>query len=116
MTFNPMIVCACLSFLLVLLNANVFLLVVQLVLLLAFHTHLLLAMCNFIIPLTPQGLKFDLRIYVAVTSFNPLKIYLYEEGLARFATEPYSGAVQLNNLCMHLTNYSVNKKSVQYVR
>lgn len=53
---------------------------------------------------------------MAVTSFNPLKIYLYEEGLARFATEPYSGAVQLNNLCMHLTNYSVNKKSAQYVR
>ena len=63
-----------------------------------------------------EGYKFDLRIYVAVTSFNPLKIYLYEEGLARFATELYSGAVQLNNLCMHLTNYSVNKKSAQYVR
>ena len=53
---------------------------------------------------------------MAVTSFNPLKVYMYEEGLARFATEQYSGAVQLDNLCMHLTNYSVNKKSSQYVR
>ena len=68
------------------------------------------------LPSLLQGYKFDLRIYVAVTSFTPLKIYLYEEGLARFATEQYSGAVQLNNLCMHLTNYSVNKKSAQYVR
>ena len=62
------------------------------------------------------GFKFDLRIYVAVTSFNPLKIYMYEEGLARFATEQYSGPVQLTNLCMHLTNYSVNKRSSHYVR
>lgn len=66
--------------------------------------------------LSVPGYKFDLRIYVAVTSFNPLKIYIYEEGMARFATEHYSGPVQLDNLCMHLTNYSVNKKSSQYVR
>ena len=73
-------------------------------------------LCAFFLLLSIAGYKFDLRLYVAVTSFNPLRIYLYEEGLTRFATECYSGPVELHNHCMHLTNYSVNKKSAHYVR
>ena len=61
-------------------------------------------------PFLLDGLKSDIRIYVLVTSFHPLTCYLYDEGLARFATEPY-GTSDLDRRCMHLTNYSLNKHS-----
>ena len=55
--------------------------------------------------------KYDLRIYVVVTNFSPLKIYMYNEGLTRFASEEYKHDDVDNNKFMHLTNYSINKKS-----
>lgn len=63
------------------------------------------------------GFKFDMRLYVAVTSYTPLRVYLFEEGLTRFATVQYAGGgEELHNCCMHLTNYSLNKSSANYVR
>ncbi|KAK7142922.1 hypothetical protein R3I94_012308 [Phoxinus phoxinus] len=67
-------------------------------------------------PLLIDEFKFDVRLYVLVTSYDPLLIYLYEEGLARFATVKYDHATaNIKNQFMHLTNYSVNKKSSDYV-
>ena len=36
-----------------------------------------------------DGFKYDLRIYVAITSVNPLRVYVYDEGICWFATEKY---------------------------
>lgn len=68
-------------------------------------------------PLLIHGYKFDLRLYVVVTSYDPLKIYLHEEGLVRMATEKYSPSMKsVGCRTMHLTNYSVNKHSAKYVK
>lgn len=64
-------------------------------------------------PLLINGLKFDLRIYVAVTSIDPLRIYVYKEGMARFATEPYD-LKNPQNRFVHLTNYSLNKNAPNF--
>uniref|UniRef100_A0A7N8X1U3 Tubulin--tyrosine ligase-like protein 5 n=1 Tax=Mastacembelus armatus TaxID=205130 RepID=A0A7N8X1U3_9TELE len=67
-------------------------------------------------PLLIDEFKFDMRLYVLVTSYDPLLIYVYEEGLARFATVRYDQTSKnIKNTFMHLTNYSVNKKSSDYV-
>ncbi|XP_068716224.1 tubulin monoglutamylase TTLL4-like [Montipora foliosa] len=63
-------------------------------------------------PYLINGSKFDLRIYVYVTSYDPLRIYVFEDGLVRFATCKYSTSMKsLSNKFMHLTNYSINKKN-----
>jgi hypothetical protein len=60
--------------------------------------------------ITLPPLRFDLRLYVLVTSFNPLEAYLYTEGFGRFTNEPYSlDAASLQNLYVHLTNASIQK-------
>lgn len=57
--------------------------------------------------------KYDLRLYVLITGFSPLKIYLYSEGLVRFASDDYD-ATNLCNKFVHLTNYSINKESSKF--
>ena len=67
-------------------------------------------------PLLINGLKFDIRIYVLILKLDPLEILLYEEGLARFATVDYQAPSKknLHEAFMHLTNYSLNKRSANY--
>lgn len=66
-------------------------------------------------PLLIFGRKFDLRLYCVVTSFDPLRIYVFDQGLVRFAAEKYVGPDKdLNNIQVHLTNYSVNKTAELY--
>lgn len=67
-------------------------------------------------PLLINGHKFDLRIYVLVTSYEPLRIYVFKEGLARFASVSYSSKIDKDNKFMHLTNYSINKKNDNFVK
>jgi hypothetical protein len=67
-------------------------------------------------PLLINGYKFDLRIYVVVTCYEPLRVYVYKEGLARFASETYTAKFNKNNKYMHLTNYSINKKNDNFVQ
>ena len=66
-------------------------------------------------PLLINSHKFDLRLYVVVTSYEPLRVYIYKEGLARFASESYSTKAAKSNQYMHLTNYSINKKNEHFV-
>lgn len=64
-------------------------------------------------PLLIDGFKFDLRVYALITCIDPLRVYVYNEGLARFATSAYREPRGHNtsNMFMHLTNYSVNRYS-----
>ena len=57
--------------------------------------------------------KYDLRIYVLVASFSPLRIYLYYNGFVRFATEEYQQG-NYDNIYIHITNYSINKNNENY--
>ena len=63
-------------------------------------------------PLCLDGYKFDLRIYVIVTSFQPLEAFIYRDGFARISTVKYStDEKSLSNLYIHLTNSSIQKHS-----
>ncbi|PAA48342.1 hypothetical protein BOX15_Mlig019363g1 [Macrostomum lignano] len=66
-------------------------------------------------PFLIENVKFDLRLYVLVSSCDPLRIYLFNDGFIRMSSEPYvdpqkcKADEDLNFI--HLTNCSVNKQN-----
>ena len=69
-------------------------------------------------PFLIDGLKFDLRLYVLITSADPLKIFLYRDGLVRLSSQKYEPPTKGNmkNMFKHLTNYSINKESKTFIQ
>jgi tubulin polyglutamylase TTLL6/13 len=67
-------------------------------------------------PLLIEGFKFDLRLYMLVSSCKPLELYLFNDGLTRLCTTQYTKPTNENmsERCMHLTNYAINKKSENF--
>jgi len=57
-----------------------------------------------------KGFKYDLRIHGLVTSVKPLKIYLYDEGLVRVASEKYDPK-KIDNEFSFLTNLYINRRN-----
>jgi tubulin polyglutamylase TTLL6/13 len=68
-------------------------------------------------PFLMEKMKFDLRLYVLVVGVNPLRAYLSREGLARLSTKMYDEVNEenLDDMMMHLTNYSINKNSTKFM-
>ena len=52
-------------------------------------------------PMLLGGRKFDMRIYALCTSYNPLTVYLYRAGFARFAHDRYDNS-DTDNLCNNI--------------
>jgi hypothetical protein len=54
--------------------------------------------------------KFDFRFFVLIASLDPLTIFIYEEGIARFCTELFEIPSKTNRdkKFMHLTNTAIN--------
>lgn len=64
-------------------------------------------------PMLIHGLKFDIRLYALVLCAEPLDVFVFRQGLVRFATVPYRPPTtgNLSTQRMHLTNYAVNRRA-----
>jgi len=60
-------------------------------------------------PYLIDGRKGHLRIYALVTGAQPLRAYVYEEGIVRIAPEPYDPRPErLSEVAMHVTNTALH--------
>ena len=61
-------------------------------------------------PYLVDGRKGHIRLYGLVTSVNPLRAYLYREGIVRFAPEPYDlSEIGIANVHGHVTNTALHR-------
>lgn len=59
-----------------------------------------------------NGHKYDLRLYLLVTSMKPLRMYLFNNGFIRKASEKYElNSSNLDDVYRHLTNAAINVKN-----
>nr|XP_021149572.1 probable tubulin polyglutamylase TTLL1 [Columba livia] len=66
-------------------------------------------------PLLIGGKKFDLRLYVLVSTYRPLRCYMYKLGFCRFCTVKYTPSTsELDNMFVHLTNVAIQKHGDDY--
>ena len=66
-------------------------------------------------PFLFHNYKFDLRLYILVTQFQPLEAFVYVEGLARFASKPFSADPEcVGDERIHLTNSSIQKEYLPF--
>ncbi|EAY04079.1 Tubulin-tyrosine ligase family protein [Trichomonas vaginalis G3] len=65
---------------------------------------------QYVNPYLIDGKKFDFRFYVFIASLSPLTVFLYNEGIARFCSEPFQMPNKSNKdtKFMHLTNTAIN--------
>lgn len=64
-------------------------------------------------PLLLDGYKVTFRIYVLITSYAPLRAYIFPNGLGRICSHRYTEELSsFDNLFAHLTNYDINKHNM----
>lgn len=65
---------------------------------------------RYVKPFLIDSKKFDFRLYLLIGSLEPLTLYIYEEGLARFCSEDFEMPTKANRdkKFIHLTNTAIN--------
>ncbi len=62
-------------------------------------------------PLLLDGFKLDLRVYVLITSCNPLRIFVYKDGLVRLSTQLYTTPTDENIVGLGTVNVYITGQS-----
>ena len=76
--------------------------------------NVFLHLCRYIDnPYLISGKKFDIRVYILVTSYLPLKVWLYRSGFARFSNTRFSLS-SISDQYVHLTNVAIQKTAPAY--